>query len=444
MAPLKTLRRMLNQSSFDELGGEMYQLIERLYPICRSITGQGVEDTLGILSERMALDVTRIASGSRAFDWTVPYEWNIRDAYVSDSSGKRVIDFKSSNLHVVSYSRPVHARVDLGELKKHVFSLPAHPDWIPYRTSYYSDSWGFCAQHNVVQKLAEGIYEVRVDSSLTEGHLAYGELLLEGETKDEVLFSTHICHPSLCNDNLSGIALLTALAKVLGGVRTRYSYRFLFVPGTIGSICWLSRNEDCAKRVRHGLVATCVGDVGPFRYKRSRRGDAEIDRVVVHALEHWGGEHHVSAFSPYGYDERQYCSPGFNLAVGSLTRSSHGQYPEYHTSADDLAFVESRSLGESLKLYLRVIACLEGNRRFINTNPCCEPQLGRRGLYDVIGGRDDPEQFRMALLWTLNLCDGEHQLLDVAEKSGLRMDLLEDAAEALLGVELLRPVTAES
>ena len=413
------------------LGEEMYRWIERLYPLCRSITGPGVEETLAVIQEQVPLRIERVTSGAQAFDWTVPREWRIRDAYVKDSSGRRVIDFRASNLHVVSYSRPVHKQVSLAELKAHIFTIPEQPDWIPYRTSYYTESWGFCAAHSVVNALPDGMYEVCVDASLEDGHLVYGEYLHPGDREDEVLLSTHICHPSLCNDNLSGIVLTAMLARLISQLKTRYSYRFLFIPGTIGSITWLSRNQQRAQQIKHGLVVTCVGDAGPFRYKRSRQGNAEIDRIVEHVLNHSGNAFEVADFSPYGYDERQYCSPGFNLAVGSLTRSSHGQYLQYHTSADDLNFVAPTYLAQSLDIFLRVVGGLEVNRSYMNQYPFGEPQLGRRGLYNQVGGRPDPEAFRMALLWVLNQSDGRHSLLDIAERSGIGVDVIAEAAATL-------------
>ena len=424
------------------LGEEMYRWAERLYPLCRSITGAGVEDTLAVLREQVPLHIERVPSGTKVFDWKVPREWNIRDAYVKDPTGRRVIDFHANNLHVVSYSRPVHKQVSLAELKAHTFTIPEQPDWIPYRTSYYAENWGFCAAHNVVNALPDGMYEVCVDASLQDGHLAYGEYLHHGYSEEEVLFSTHTCHPSLCNDNLSGIALNAMLASLISQVQTRYSYRFLFIPGTIGSITWLSRNQQRAQSIKHGLVVTCVGDGGPFRYKRSRRGDAEIDRAVEYVLRHTGGAYQISDFSPYGYDERQYCSPGFNLAVGSLTRSSHRQYPQYHTSADDLGFVGPNWLEESLSVYLKVISVLETNQFYVNKFPFCEPQLGRRGLYDDVGAHPDPNAFRMALLWVLNQSDGEHALLDIAEKSQIPIDTVAEAASALHHSGLLEMAAA--
>ena len=246
--------------------------------------------------------------------------------------------------------------------------------------------------HSLLQKLPDGEYEVCINSSLEDGALTYGEYYLPGKRSDEVLLSCHACHPSLSNDNLSGVVLMTHLAKLLSGAALDYSYRFLFIPGTIGSITWLALNEEKVTRVRHGLVVACVGDTGKFHYKKSRRGDAEIDRAVIQALRHCGKAYEILDFSPYGYDERQYCSPGFNLPVGSLTRTPHGQFPEYHTSADDLDFVDSEALASSFTLYLSVLQILENNARYINLNPKCEPQLGRRGLYRAMGGLPDAGQ----------------------------------------------------
>lgn len=426
--------------NIDHSAGErMYRLIEELYPICRSITGNGVRRTLDIIGRHLPLQRTEVASGTRVFDWTVPKEWNIRDAYIRDPSGAKVVDFAQNNLHVVSYSQPVHARLPLAELQKRLHSVPEHADWIPYRTSYYNESWGFCLTDRQRQLLPDGDYEVVIDSTLADGHLSYAEYVLPGETTDEVLLSCHICHPSLCNDNLSGIALLTELARALQArARRRYSYRFLFIPGTIGSITWLARNEDQVHRIRHGLVVTCVGDGGRFTYKKSRRGDADIDRAALHVLATTTDDHEVIEFYPYGYDERQYCSPGFNLPVGSLSRSTHARYVEYHTSADDLQLVQPAYLAESLEKYLAVIEVLELNAVYINTQPKCEPQLGRRGLYRAIGASGNARAAEMALLWVLNLSDGHHSLLDIAERARVPFARIASAAEALKQAGLLR------
>jgi aminopeptidase-like protein len=422
---------------------EMASFIRELYPICRSITGEGLRSTLRAIQRRVPIALHEVPSGTKVFDWTIPDEWNISDAYVLDAWGRRVIDFRQSNLHVVNYSEPVRSRLPLAELKKHLHTLPECPDWIPYRTAYYERSWGFCLRHRDLDSLLDGEYEAVIESRLEPGSLTYGELLLQGETEEEVLISCHCCHPSLGNDNLSGIAVATFLAQSLAGARRRYSYRFLFLPGTIGSITWLSRNEGTARRIRHGLVVACVGDAGPLHYKKSRRGDAEIDRAAVHVLRHSGREHQILDFSPYGYDERQYNSPGFDLPVGSLTRTPHGRYAEYHTSADDLELVRPESLGDSLATYVSVAAVLEGNARFVNTNPKCEPQLGRRGLYRAIGGLPDPERHSLAMLWVLNLSDGIHDLLSIAERSDLPFQAVEAAARRLREHGLLRPATPD-
>lgn len=423
-------------------GERMYRLIEELYPICRSITGNGVRRTLDIIGRYVPLQRSEVPSGTRVFDWTVPKEWNIRDAYIRDPSGAKVVDFNRSNLHVVSYSQPVRARLPLAELRARLHTLPEHPEWIPYRTSYYNETWGFCLSENQRETLPEGEYEVVIDSTLADGHLSYGEYLLPGDTTDEVLLSCHICHPSLCNDNLSGIALLTELARALQArPRRRYSYRFLFIPGTIGSITWLARNEEHVDRIRHGLVVTCVGDGGRFTYKKSRRGNADIDRAVLHVLATTTDDHELIEFYPYGYDERQYCSPGFNLPVGSLSRSTHARYVEYHTSADDLQLVQPTHLAESLEKYLAVIDVLEQDRIYINTQPKCEPQLGRRGLYRAIGASGNARASEMALLWVLNLADGRHSLLDIAERARVPFAGIAIAAQALLQAGLLKPLS---
>jgi aminopeptidase-like protein len=420
------------------VGEEMYRLISELYPICRSITGNGVRETIRLLQRHIPLTIHEIPSGTPAFDWTVPKEWNIKDAYIKNSKDEKIVDFQKCNLHVVSYSTPVKKRVSLAELKEHLFTSADHPDWIPYRTSYYKETWGFCLSHNQLQGLRDEEYEVCVDSSLEDGHLTYGEYLIDGAISDEVLITCHICHPSLCNDNLSGIALLTFLAKLLRSSSLRYSYRFLFIPGTIGSITWLALNEAHASRIKHGLVIACVGDSGKLTYKKSRQGNAQIDRASTHVLRHSACEHGIMEFSPYGYDERQFCSPGFNLPVGCFMRTPHGQFPEYHTSGDNLDFVRPSYLGHSLKTCLSVLQVLEANKKYLNRNPKCEPQLGKRGLYRSVGGQTDARTSELAMLWVLNMSDGSKSLLDIAERSGLDFSLVNDAAQALLKQDLLQ------
>lgn len=420
-------------------GRELHQFAAELYPICRSITGNGIRQSLRMIQQRVPLQIFEVPSGTPVFGWTVPKEWNINDAYIKDSSGRRVVDFQKCNLHVLNYSVPIKATLPLSEIRPHLFSLPEHPDWIPYRTSYYKEDWGFCLSHTQAMALPDGDYEVRIDSSLADGHLSYGDLYLPGQTKEEILISCHACHPSLANDNLSGIAVATRLAQLVAGKTHRYSYRFLFIPGTIGAITWLSRNRETAGRIRHGLVLTCIGDRGTFHYKKSRQEDAEVDRAVTHVLKHAVPSSTILPFSPTGYDERQYCSPGFNLPVGCLMRSVWGTFPEYHTSADNLDFLAPESLAESLRVCASVFDVLENNRRYQNLAPFCEPQLGLRGLYRATGG-SVPESETNARLWVLNLSDGHHSLLDIAERSDLPFELLHDAAELLLRNGLLAPV----
>jgi aminopeptidase-like protein len=420
------------------IGTQIHHLITQLFPICRSITGNGVRKTLKILSKHIPLEVREVPSGTRVFDWTVPKEWNIHNAYVRDSQGTKIVDFEKSNLHVLNYSVPVRTKLRLHELKQHLYSLPEHPEWIPYRTSYYKVNWGFCLSHNQLLALEDGEYEVMIDSSLEDGYLTYGEYFLKGQTEDEVLISTHICHPSLANDNLSGVGLSIFLAKHLSELPLRYSYRFLFTPGTIGSITWLSRNEKQVTNIKHGLILACVGDPGRITYKRSRRGNAEIDRAVLQVLKDMSDPHETLDFSPYGYDERQFCSPGFNLPVGCFMRTPHGKFPEYHTSADNLDFVRPESLADSFVKCRAIIELLERNKTYLNLNPKCEPQLGKRGLYGQIGGQKDGKLQELALLWVLNFCDGKHSVLDIAERSNLKFAVIHSAAEALLEHGLLK------
>jgi aminopeptidase-like protein len=330
----------------------------------------------------------------------------------------------------------------LSQLRPHLFTIPEHPDWIPYRTSYYQENWGFCLSHNQMLALENGDYEVCIDSTLEDGHLTYGECYLPGRSTDEVLISCHACHPSLANDNLSGLAVATALGELLSGRDLRYSYRFLFIPGTIGAITWLARNRETVGRIRHGLVLTGIGDVGEFHYKKSRMGNAEIDRAVAHILRHDCESPAVLEFSPYGYDERQYCSPGFNLPIGCLMRSVWGSFPEYHTSADNLDFIKPQQLAGSLHLCAAVLDVLENNQRYRNLNPYGEPQLGRRDLYRSMGGESIGLEIS-ARLWVLNFSDGGYSLLDIAERSGIPFSVISDAAQLLCQSGLLSVVPDE-
>jgi aminopeptidase-like protein len=390
------------------------------------------------------LELHEVPSGTPVFDWNVPKEWNVKDAYIKNSKGEKIVDFRKSNLHVVSYSVPVKKTLSLDELKPHLFSIPDHPQWVPYRTSYYKESWGFCLSHEQLRQMTEDDYEVLIDASLQDGHLTYGEYCLPGQVPDEVLFSCHICHPSLCNDNLSGVALMVGLYKHLSRTARRYSYRFLFIPGTIGSITWLALNEARVPSIKHGLVFAGVGDRGGFTYKRTRRGNAEIDRAFGHVLGNSSDGSNIIDFHPYGYDERQFCSPGFDLPVGCVMRTPFGRYPEYHTSADNLEFISLDALSDSVAKCVSALEVLEANKSYLNQNPKCEPQLGRRGLYQAVGGQTQTKVHEMALLWVLNLSDGAHSLLDIADKSGYTFESIKNAADRLVQHRLLKESQSDS
>lgn len=420
----------------DSLGAAMHDFARELYPLCRSITGAGTRATLDAISRLVPLERVEVPSGTQVFDWEVPREWNIRDAWIKNAAGERVVDFQRHNLHVMSYSAPVRARMTLADLRPHLFSLPDQPTWIPYRTSYYRDNWGFCLTHEALQALPEGEYEVCIDSTLEPGALSFGQAVLPGASSEEILIWTHVCHPSLANDNLSAIAVATQLARSLAARPRVFTYRFVFAPTTIGAITWLALNEAQVGRIKHGLVLASLGDRGAFVYKRSRRGDAEVDRVVEHVI---GADGSAEDFSPYGYDERQFCSPGFDLPVGRLTRTPNGRYPEYHSSADNLDFITAESLGASLAACERICTVLEGNVRYRNLLPKCEPRLGPRGLYSNTTGRN-PSQFEHALLWVLNQSDGTRDLLSIAQRSRLDFDVIAHAAGAARDAGLLETV----
>jgi aminopeptidase-like protein len=422
-----------------DAGARIHAFIREVQPYVRSITGTGTRQTLAAIRARIPIEVESVASGSGVLDWVVPPEWHFRDAWIEDANGRRVIEASDSPLRVMSYSVPVRARMPLSELRSHLFTLPGHPDWIPYRTSYYQECWGFCLRQSELDALADGDYEVCIDSELAaDGALVYGELVVPGESPDEVLISCHCCHPGLCNDNLSGIGVAIELARWIMSTPRRLSYRFLFVPGTIGSITWLARNEHRLDRIKHGLVLAGVGDRGAFTYKRSRRGGTTIDRAAALVLA--ARPHAMIDFEPYGYDERQYCSPGFDLPVGCLMRSKHGSYPEYHTSADDLAFVSADCLAESADVCSEILEALEGNARYQNLAPRGEPQLGRRGLYRALGGLPAAGDAELAMLWVLSFSDGASDLLDIAARSGLSFSAVRAAATALEEHALLRRI----
>ena len=435
-----TLQELRQSVDRLEAGKSMIRLMEQLYPICRSLTGQGVRDTLALVREEVPdLVVHSVASGEPVFDWTVPPEWNIAGAHIKDPSGKVVVDFSDSPLHVVSYSTPVRRTMPLQELAPHLHSLSDQPDAIPYRTSYYEEAWGFCLPHRLLESLEDGLYEVVIDSTLEDGVLNYGELILPGELEADVLISTHICHPAQCNDNLSGIVVAAHLAKLLSTIKTRFTYRFVFVPAGIGSIIWLYRNEDVVPRIAHGLALACLGDRAGFTYKLSRRGDAPIDAVAELVLRARDDKPEVVSFDPYGFD-RNFSSPAFDVPMGSLTRSLHERYPEYHSSDDDLTLMDDDRLGESLDLVLEIFEVLEGDGVYQNLSPKGEPQLGKRGLYGGLGGLKNRADVEMALLWVLNLSDGGHSLVDICRRSGLSFEVIRQAADLLEEHQLLARV----
>ena len=417
---------------------DLYGLVRELFPINRSLTGEGVRKTLTILSRHVPLEVIEVPTGTAVLDWHVPMEWKIRSGTIATLDGYRLVDFAAHNLHVLGYSKPVHAVISRAELAQHVHTLPDQPDLIPYRTGYFADDWGFCLSHKLWLTMTDEYYRVDIDSELFPGALTYGELFLPGETPEEVLVTCHICHPSLANDNLSGIAVATALAMRQSCRPRRFGFRFLFLPATIGAITWLAFNASRLNRIRHGLVLTCVGDAGPFHYKQSRSG-AIIDQAVAHVLRHSGHQYEIIPFNPYGYDERQFCSPGFDLPVGCLMRSVHGTFPEYHTSADNLDFVRPEALRQSYAVGAALFDVLENNRLYKRVDGRGEPQLGRRGLYRAIAGqREAGGATQMDLLWLLNLADGHHSLLDMAIRADIPFARLQAAARLALEASLVR------
>ncbi len=424
-------------------GRRMHDLVRELLPLNRSLTGDGVRRTLARLAREVPLEVHEVPSGTPVLDWEVPLEWNVREAYIVAPDGRRLADFGESNLHLVGYSLPVRERMSLEELKPHLHSLPEHPDWIPYRTSYWNDDWGFCLPHRTLQGLAEGEYEVVIDSRLEKGSLTYGEIVLPGERPEEILLSAHVCHPSMANDNLSGVVVAVEAARALAAASRRLSVRVLLAPATIGPITWLAHNRDVAGRIRAGLVLACLGDPGPLTYKRSRQGTAEVDRAAAHVLADGGDPGRLRPFRPLGYDERQYCSPGFDLPVGRLTRTPHGEFPEYHTSADDATLVRPEALADSLSAVLGLVELLDRNQVPVNRKPHGEPQLGRRGLYRAMGGAPDVPALQEAVLWVLNLADGTRSLLQIAERSAMPFERVYWAARLLASHDLVELGTGE-
>jgi aminopeptidase-like protein len=419
-----------------DVGEELLALVAELFPIPRSLTGDGVRRTLDVLGREIPLEIIETPSGKKVFDWTVPREWNLRGAWIDGPDGTRVLDAANSPLHVLGYSVPVDAVVGLDELRDHVFTRADDPDLIPYRTSYWTEQWGFCMTRRQLESLEEGDYRVVVDATLENGSLTSGEVNLPGTSASEFLLTTHVCHPALANDNLSGVVLLWALAKTLASQKLTHTFRLLWSPGTLGPLCWLARNLETLDRVEHGLVVSCVGDPGPLRYKRSRQGEAQIDRASSYVVAR-DPANIVSDWQPTGGDERQFGSPGFDLPVGTLSRTPHGLFPEYHSSADNLGLVTAEALGAAFSTALTIVDLLETNAIYRNLSPYGEPQLGKRGLYQSVPDGTNPE---LAYLWVLNLSDETNDLLTIAERSGLPFETIRAAAETLEQHELLERI----
>lgn len=429
---------------FAALGREMHALATELFPLPRSLTGPAYRATLDRL-EAVAgpLARHRFPTGERVFDWEVPREWTLRDAWVRGPDGETVLSLADSTLHVVGYSVPVHRRLSLEELQPHLHSLPDQPEAIPYRTSYYHEDWGFCLADDVRRELAQGEYEVLVDADLAAGAVELGEAVVEGSGDGEVLLWTYCCHPSLANNELSGPVVVAHLARLVRELPRppRHTYRFVFGPETIGALAYLSRfGERLRERLVAGFVVTCAGDPAPFTYKRSRHGRSLADRVAEHVLTHTERSSRVLDFFPTGSDERQFCSPGFDLPVGSLMRSMYGTYPEYHTSLDDLDFITPGALAGSLQAYHRILAALEANETLVGTVLFGEPQLSRRGLYPTSGGGPEAKEQRRLqdMLRLLSACDGSVDLLGVADAADRPIWDLREAADLLREHDLLR------
>jgi len=398
------------------LGEAMHELCRELFPICRSITGNGFRQSLAILGRHLPdLTTTEVPSGTRCFDWEVPNEWNINDAYIINPDGKKICDFSQLNLHVMGYSTPVDDILTLDELQEHLYSLPEQPDAVPYVTSYYKERWGFCISQKERNNLLPGDYKVFIDSNLKAGSLTFGELIIPGETSQEVFLSTYLCHPSMANNELSGPVVTTFLAKWLGSLGSRkYTYRIAIIPETIGSIIYLSKNHQAMnENVIAGFNITCVGDDRAYSYLPSRHGNTLADMAALHALKHSHPDFLTYSYLERGSDERQYCSPGIDLPVCSVMRSKYACYPEYHTSLDNLELVTPTGLLGGYEIIKRAIECIEFNE-VLTPTILCEPQLGKRGLYPTISTKDSGVQVRDMMNY-LAYCDGNLSSLEIAE-----------------------------
>jgi len=424
-----------------DLGGEMYELCRELFPICRSITGDGFRQSLAILSEHIPrLKIIEVPTGTKCFDWEVPKEWNIRDAYIVAPNGEKFCELKKSNLHILGYSAPINKTVSLAELEEHLYSLPDQPDAIPYITSYYKERWGFCISQNDRDCLEDGEYRVFIDSELSNGSLTYGELIIPGESDEEIFISSYLCHPSMANNELSGPVVTTFLAKWVEALQGRkYTYRIVIIPETIGSIVYLSRNhEDMKKSVIAGFNVTCIGDDRAYSYLPSRDGRTISDKVALHVLENTHPDFVRYSFLDRGSDERQYCSPGVDLPVCSVMRTKYGRYPEYHTSLDDLALISPAGLYGGFEVLRKALECLEIDET-LSTTVLCEPQLGKRGLYPTISTKDTRAQVEDMMNF-LAYCDGNMSNIEIAEKINVGLWELKGTISNLKEAGLLKSV----
>jgi aminopeptidase-like protein len=424
------LRDLAQRFPRERLAADAAQLMGDLYPLCRSLTGPGLRATLDRIAREVPLQRHEIPTGTPLFDWTTPAEWTIRDAWIAGPDGRRLVDFGAHNLHVVNGSTPVRARLGRAELEPHLHSLPDQPDWIPYRTTYWRADWGFCLRHRDRETLGHGPFEVVIDADLQDGHMSVAECIVPGTTDGIGVVYAHACHPSLANDNLTGLAAATALARALQGSAPRLSWHIVFGPGTLGSLAWLARHEADVPRVRAGFTLGLLGDAHPLTWKCSRRSDTATDRAARSVLGRVAPGHRVLDFEPYGYDERQFCSPGFDLPMGRLSRAQYAEYPQYHTSADDLAFVSAEQVADAVAVAADLLAVLDTNRRVLNLAPRGEPRLGKRGLYGPMGGQT-PREAERAMLWVLSGADGERDLVDASQRSGLPFEVIAAATDVL-------------
>tara|TARA_B110001452_G_C15241337_1_gene429820 strand:- start:8692 stop:9969 length:1278 start_codon:yes stop_codon:yes gene_type:complete len=401
---------------------EIYDLIKKLYPICRSLTGNGNRETLNIIKNIIPINIKEEPSGKNIYDWTVPKEWNIKDAYIKNKKGEKIINFKKHNLHIVNYSLPINKYISFKELKKNLYYLKDKPNWIPYITSYYKETWGFCLSYNDYIKMEEygddEEYQVFIDSTLQNGSLTYADLIIRGQTNKEILISTYICHPSMCNDNLSGLCLTTYLAKYLLENKNYYTYRFIFVPETIGSIIYIHNNFDILKKnVIGGYVITHVGDQGEFTYLKTRNENTIIDKITIFILDEMKQKYKIRNFLTCGSDERQYNFPGIDLNIGSIMKTKYTEFAEYHTSGDDLNFISKIALEESLNIYKKCIFLIENNKKY-KMNILCEPFLSKYNLISDISGQSYTKHKNgygiiKKLVYYL---DGNNDIIDISKK----------------------------